>query len=498
MRVLFLYPNLHGMNMLPTAVALLSALLKRQGHEVCLFDSTDWEIPGERDFDSDKSKELLLTARPYDDSKLQDLRQDGDVFEAFNTAIESFRPGLIAVSLCEDLFPVAKELLRAVQARHIPTIMGGVFPSFAPELCLRESTVDMVCIGEGEDVLSEVCRRLDAGESCRGIPGLCLKTPDGIERTPLAPPVDIDRNPLLDLTIFPESRFLRPMQGRLWRMLPVETHRGCPFNCAYCNSPAQRELYRQQTGEAHFRKKSFEAIRQELVFFKNHWKAEAFYFWADTFLSYTDREFEQFLEVYQDIRLPFWCQSRPETVKKERLKRLMDVGLFRMSFGVEHGNEDFRKNVLRRKASNKTMLEAFDIVNGLGLKFSVNNIIGFPTETRELAMDTIHFNRRFQCDNANAYAFSPFHGSPLRTLSEQLNYCDKDLIARSVTKPTMLNMPQFPPDQIEGLRRCFTLYVKMPLSMWPEIRKAEAATPEGNAQWEKLRQECLDNYCNFT
>jgi len=112
-------------------------------------------------------------------------------------------------------------------------------------------------------------------------------------------------------------------------------------------------------------------------------------------------------------------------------------------------------------------------------------------------MDTVRFNRLFHCDSANAYAFSPFHGSPLRTLAERLNYCDKDLIARSVTKPTMLNMPQFPPEQIEGIRRCFTLYVKMPESRWPEIRRAEAATEEGHALWAQLRQECLDNYCAF-
>ena len=31
MKVLFLYPNLRGMNMLPPSIAILSALLKRKG-----------------------------------------------------------------------------------------------------------------------------------------------------------------------------------------------------------------------------------------------------------------------------------------------------------------------------------------------------------------------------------------------------------------------------------------------------------------------------------
>ena len=86
-------------------------------------------------------------------------------------------------------------------------------------------------------------------------------------------------------------------------------------------------------------------------------------------------------------------------------------------------------------------------------------------------MDTIELNRSIHADSANAYSFSPFHGTPLRKMAEDMGYCDKNLIARSVTKPTLLNMPQFTPDEIEGLRRCFMLYVKMPKKRWKEIEK---------------------------
>ena len=42
-KVLFLYPNTFGMNMLPPAIALFSALLKREGHQVKVFDTTYYE-----------------------------------------------------------------------------------------------------------------------------------------------------------------------------------------------------------------------------------------------------------------------------------------------------------------------------------------------------------------------------------------------------------------------------------------------------------------------
>ena len=56
--------------------------------------------------------------------------------------------------------------------------------------------------------------------------------------------IDMDENPLIDVSMFEEARFYRPMMGKTWRMFPVETHRGCPYKCAYCNSPSQMAMYR--------------------------------------------------------------------------------------------------------------------------------------------------------------------------------------------------------------------------------------------------------------
>ena len=34
------------------------------------------------------------------------------------------------------------------------------------------------------------------------------------------------------------------MTGKVYKMLPVETIRGCPFTCRFCNSPDQMKLYK--------------------------------------------------------------------------------------------------------------------------------------------------------------------------------------------------------------------------------------------------------------
>ena len=155
------------------------------------------------------------------------------------------------------------------------------------------------------------------------------------------------------------------------------------------------------------RRKSFDKIREELLYYKKL-KAEYLYFWSDTFFSWKKNEFYEFCEIYEDIKLPFWIQTRPETVRYEQFKRLKDIGCHRISFGIEHGNEKFRAEVLGRYFKNRGIIEKLKIVNKVGIPFSVNNIIGFPGESRELVFDTIELNRKIKADDRSAYPFTPF------------------------------------------------------------------------------------------
>ena len=62
-KVLFVYPNTYGMNMLPPAIALFSALLKERGHEVDLFDATYYQT--DHGVDSDGTKADRLNVVPF-------------------------------------------------------------------------------------------------------------------------------------------------------------------------------------------------------------------------------------------------------------------------------------------------------------------------------------------------------------------------------------------------------------------------------------------------
>ena len=205
-------------------------------------------------------------------------------------------------------------------------------------------------------------------------------------------------------------------------------------------------------------------------------------------------EFEEFCEMYKEINLPFWMQTRPETINEYNIKRLSEIGLHRISFGIEHGNEEFRRKILDRRWKNKDIIEVLKIPHKYGVTFSCNNITGFPTETKKLAFDTIELNRQIDSDNANIYSFVPFHGTPLRKMCEDLGLIKPETITKCLTSETQLYMEQYPPEEIEAVKKCFSLYIKFPKSRWKEIERAEKNDKEGNKIYNELKKEYLETY----
>ena len=61
-KVLLIYPNQRGMNMLPPAIGLLSSILKEDGNDVKLFDTTYYERLDESE-DSEVDSDQIKTEK---------------------------------------------------------------------------------------------------------------------------------------------------------------------------------------------------------------------------------------------------------------------------------------------------------------------------------------------------------------------------------------------------------------------------------------------------
>ena len=499
-KILFLYPNERGMSTIPPSIAGLSQILKDEGHITGLFDTTFYRFDDEISIeDSDKIKSDSLENRPIlerDDDDLHFKKTTNSAIEDFRKAIIDFKPDIIAVSCTETTFLRAIKMIDATNDLNVKNIFGGVFPTFAPELVLEYENVDMVCVGEGENAMIDLANSISNDEPTFDITNVWFKIKDNvIHKNSISRPVDINKTPTIsDIELFGEERFYRPMGGKIRRLLPVETHRGCPYTCSFCNSPGQNRLYGDgdfSKGLSFFRKKDMSLVQTEIENHIKKYKVEYVYFWADTFLAWSDNEFEQFIDMYSKINLPFWCQTRIETIEEDKFRKMQDVGLDRVTFGLEHGNEKFRADVVKREYSNEDAIKKIKIVEKLGITFSVNNIIGFPDETRELAFDTIELNRKFNSDNTSCSILVPFHGTELHDYAVKKGYLDPSVIcAVSNSGASILNMPQWSKDDMMRLRDVFAMYIKFPKNRWPEIKKAETDF----ALRENLRQEFIKTY----
>jgi len=297
-KVLFIYPNTFGMNMLPPAIATFAAILKREGHVAQVFDTTYYAI--NHGIDSDGSKEDILSVVPYTkEMSKKNLRiKDSNWKVDLHKKVEEFKPDLLALSSTEDMWELGIKILDELKEyklkNNIPVVAGGVFPTFAPELCIKYDLVDMVCVGEGENALIDLCKKIKNNEDYTDVTNLWIKK-DGkiVKKNSISNPVDVNKNPIIDTSLFEESRLYRPMSGKVYKMYPVETIRGCPYTCRFCNSPDQMQLYKG-LGHNFFRKKKMELVHKELKHFKESHKVEYNYFWADTFLAMNKKEFEEF------------------------------------------------------------------------------------------------------------------------------------------------------------------------------------------------------------
>lgn len=485
-KILLVCPNIPGMLVLPGAIGIFTAILKKAGFELALFDATLYEA----NVSVSPTKRVdYLQARQFSYKKNLGIELLPDVIGSFRAEVESFRPDLMIFSVVEDAFRQAIDLLEAVKDKNIPHIVGGVFPTAAPEKVIAFPQVKMIGLGEGEQTVLELTQRLRDGQSVLDVPGTWVKKDDGsLIKNPIRELVDINEV-LPDYGLFSEKRFYRPMGGKILKTIPLETARGCPYQCTFCNSPMWNRFYHEKCGTIFLRRKSIDRLIEEITYLVREYHPELLYIIDDTFLARPMEEIRDFAKKYQEFRIPFWMNTRPETLDEEKINLLKQMNCYRMSIGIECGSEKFRKEKLNRHASNRDILERMALLAESGLVFSINNMIGFPDETRELIFETIEFNRQLSgYDSLTVSIFTPYHGTKLREEAVRKGYLDPETITTHTTASSLLRMPQLSVEEIDGLIRTFTMYVGFPKNWWIYVEKAEKFTPEGNAIFERLKK----------
>ena len=491
-RVLLIYPTFFKITGLPVGIASLSAVLKKSGYQIKVFDTVFYDLSNKQDWDKLRADRLMSKRIVNEEQhwKVKTTAIKKDLIESIN----EYKPKIVGISISEPNYEIALMLTCLIKQhfKDIIIIAGGVFPTLSPEIVIEESSIDIVCLGEGETALLELCNRISNGNDYHNIQGLWVKYKGKVHKNKPGILHNINDLPNPVFSVFDKGLFYKPMQGKLYKMVNIETSRGCPYNCTYCSSPKLKEFFLRNSGSSYYRSMDMEKIIEQIYYQIDKHSPEFIYFSSETFLAMNKKDFEMFIEEYKKIGMPFWFQTRFETITAERIKALKEVGMFWLTLGIEHGNEKFRKNILKKICSNKSILEGISILNRYNVGASLNNMIGLPFENRELIFETIKLNKKlFEINNRlelNIFMFVPFRGCALYDLCKQNGLLpDKAYSAATgLSDESVLSFPKEYKQELKGLMKTFNLYVKLPEKYYPHIKIAERSDEEGTEMFKYL------------
>jgi len=255
---------------------------------------------------------------------------------------------------------------------HVFTIMGGPHPTFYPDM-IHETTLDAICIGEGEEVFADVLRSLSSGNTVSGIPNIFTKTDTSFTVRNLVE--DLDSLPFPDYSLLYDNTEMGE-----YPLKSFMASRGCPYNCTYCFNTAWRKIYSGR-GKV-VRRHSVDYVIEDIRKVKERWPLSNIKFQDDIFTYRADDWLEEFSRKYkQHIGLPLFILTRCDLLTEDMVKILKHAGCRTISMSIEAGNPKIRSEILKRRMSDEQIIAAHRLCEKYGISTFTNCILGLPETT---------------------------------------------------------------------------------------------------------------------
>jgi anaerobic magnesium-protoporphyrin IX monomethyl ester cyclase len=409
----------------PIGIMSLSAVLKRAGHDCLMFDQANPETPNEVIVD-------------------EIVRQ---------------QPDLVGLSfLSTTSYPYAKILARQIRAvdAHVRLAFGGVFATLnAERIKLQCPEVNFVCRGDGEQLLLDLLESLD---DPAGVTGVTWAKDGHLVHNPDRP---LDRQ--LDQWPFPDRESLPldfvesmpldvPAVLSLERFTTMQTSRGCPWPCVFCDIPI--------FNEGKWRSRSPQHVVDEF----HHLQAlgyGAVYFVDDHFLLQPKR-IEAICKGISDngISIHWGCEGRVDSTAQHLFPNMAQANCRTLMFGIESGSQ----KVLDRLKKDQTLEQVEDAVSNAkraGIEIVHGFfVVGNPDETVEDMRATFDFAAKLPLDTFGFNRLCVYRGTPLwkeyvgRGLVDDATDWYKYFKCSEID-PTCLSGSMINAERSAGLRRLF-------------------------------------------
>lgn len=335
--------------------------------------------------------------------------------------IEASRPDMVGVGcLYSPMWPVVRDIVRVAKSvdPDIVTVAGGNHPTFLPERCLSEpgsEHLDYIVLGEGEETLVELARRLTAGEGVADVDGLAYRDGSGaVHVTPKTRQIlDVDTIPFPARDMMPLATYARinlphMVISRRRNNTSLFTSRGCPAKCTFCSSaeywsPGKR-----------YRRRSDENIIAEIEEVVSRYGITEFNMEDDSFTAHP-KQVKVLLRKIIDRKLDITWNAPNGiamwTLDDELLDLMVASGLQEMVLPFESGDQETLKELVNKPLKLSKAEEVVKAVKARGIRHNSFFIIGFPGQTRAAIDRTLEYIRRMDLDATHLFAAHPLPGT---------------------------------------------------------------------------------------
>ena len=324
--------------------------------------------------------------------------------DRINRQVTELKPDVVGISQWTHNRHASFELARVVRAVAPKSfiVFGGAHATFSYlDLLFIDSPVDCIVLGEGEETLLEVVRRLEQGKGLFDVPGIALLSDGEVV-------VTAARTLLKSLDVLPIAVSYLEHSVGVDTQLQAEfiiTTRGCPSACYFCSSPkfwSRKARFRSPGNIVH----EIECIRDRygLIYFSIR---------DDTFTVDRARTLE-FCRTLIDrhIRIVWNCQSRVTTLDEELLVWMKRAGCECIQLGVESGSQRVLKQ-LNKSITTDQVEAAAALIRKVGINLSIYLITDIPGETEEDIRQSISLVRKIRPDDGYVSPLAYFPGTRL-------------------------------------------------------------------------------------
>lgn len=386
-----------------------------------------------------------------------------DTPESIVKKIMDKEPTIIAFSVMTFNWHKIKNLIFLLRENFNGLIIaGGYHAILAPEEILSFPGVDAVCTGEGEQPILELIKSydIDRQKDFLMINGLIFKgqdiSPESLKKRWLVE--KLEDYPYMDYQIFDTDGGLKQKHLGILSpadifALPVVTGRGCPYRCTYCSNSALIDYY---GGVKKFvRRYQPELAIKHLKTISLKYNPQFFEFLDETF-TLNRAWIKDFCFRYKkEISVPFIIMSRIDMIDEPTVSVLADAGLKLFLFGIESGDEEYRKKYLNRKMSNDTIIKGTKLLKKYGIMLTTFNIFGMPFETKDTINKTIALNYEVEPDASIPFIYQPLPGTELARLAYENNMVSRQQEDRWDFCSPSLDTPELPADYVSDIANKF-------------------------------------------